>query len=167
MTSNADVYTDFQGLAKLRADVRSDTASQKSLREVASQFEALFTQLVLKNMREAKLADGIFGSEQEDQYLQMFDAQLAIQLSKGSGLGLKETLIKQLSSSLGVTTPQDAVSTNPVAERLIGEKGAMNGLGQSAPAFIVHAEKITALLQGNKFDAAMAALKISGKEPTS
>ena len=167
MTSNADVYTDFQGLARLRADVRSDAASHKNLQEVASQFEALFTQLVLKNMREAKLADGIFGSEQEDQYLQMFDAQLAIQLSKGSGLGLKEALIKQLSNSLGVVAPQDAASAGAATERPFGEKGATDGLGQSPPAFITHAEKITALLQGNKFDAAMEALKISGKEPTS
>jgi flagellar protein FlgJ len=156
MTSNADVYTDFQGLTKLRADVRADAKSQKNLQEVAGQFEALFTQMVLKNMREAKLADGIFGSEQEDQYLQMFDAQLALQLSKGSGLGLKEALIKQLSNSLGVVPPQDATSAGP----------ATDGLSQSPPAFITHADKITALLQGKTFDSAMAALKISGKEPT-
>jgi len=166
MTSNADVYTDFQGLTKLRADVRADSKSQKNLQEVASQFEALFTQLVLKNMREAKLADGIFGSEQEDQYLQMFDAQLALHLSKGAGLGLKEALIRQLSNSLGAVMPQDAASAGPVTERPFGEKGATDGLDQSPPAFIVHAEKITALLQGNQFDAAMAALKVSGKEPT-
>jgi Rod binding domain-containing protein len=167
MTSDAGVYTDFQGLTKLRADVRADAKSQKNLQEVASQFEALFTQLVLKNMRESKLADGIFGSEQEDQYLQMFDAQLALQLSKGTGLGLKESLIKQLSNSLGVATPTDAASAGLVMGRPFGKEGATDGLGQSPPAFIAHAEKITALLQGNKFDAAMAALKISGKEPTS
>ncbi|MDP3902409.1 MAG: flagellar assembly peptidoglycan hydrolase FlgJ, partial [Methylococcaceae bacterium] len=54
--NNADVYTDFNGLAKLKNDARKE--SPEALKEVAKQFESIFINNVLKGMREAKLAEG-------------------------------------------------------------------------------------------------------------
>ena len=52
--------TDFAQYTSLRAAAeRNDPAV---LREVAGQFEALFLQTMLKNMREASLGDPIFGN---------------------------------------------------------------------------------------------------------
>jgi len=101
MIPKADVYTEFSGLTQLKAEVRADAKSQKNLREVASQFESLFTKLILKGMREAKLSEGAFDSNQSDQYLDMFDSQLALHLSHGAGLGLADMLVRQLSQGTG------------------------------------------------------------------
>lgn len=94
--TSADVYTDLQGLAKLRASVGEGKLNADSLRQVAGQFEALFTQMMLKSMRQASLGDELFGSEQGDFYRDMHDRQLSILLSKGKGMGLSEMLFKQL-----------------------------------------------------------------------
>jgi peptidoglycan hydrolase FlgJ len=92
--NHADVYTDFQGLAKLRTEARAD--SPKALREAARQFEALFLQQMLKSMREANMGEGLMDNDQSKHYQSMHDQQLAIDLSKGRGLGLAETLMRQL-----------------------------------------------------------------------
>jgi Rod binding domain-containing protein len=92
--NHADVYTDFQGLAKLRTEARAD--SPKALREAARQFEALFLQQMLKSMREASMGEGLMDNDQSKHYQSMHDQQLAIDLSKGRGLGLAETLMRQL-----------------------------------------------------------------------
>ena len=57
------------------------------LREVAGQFEALFMQTMLRNMRAGQLAEPIFGSDQHEMYLDLMDQQLAIEMSRGQGLG--------------------------------------------------------------------------------
>ncbi len=111
MIPAADVYTDMAGLAKLRADARADARSPEALRKAASQFEALFIQMVLKSMREAKLADGMFENESNDHYRDMFDGQLSVSLSQGRGLGLADVIVRQLSQQAGVVAPPTAHDT--------------------------------------------------------
>ncbi len=87
--------TDFTQYTGMRAAAeRSDPAV---LREVAGQFEALFVQQMLKNMRDASLGDPLFGnSEQHDMYQEMMDQQLALEMSSGRGIGLADLLVRQL-----------------------------------------------------------------------
>jgi peptidoglycan hydrolase FlgJ len=92
---NADVYTDFSGLAKLKTQARKD--SPEALKEVAKQFEAIFLSNVLKGMRAAKLADGIMDNDQSKFYNDMYDQQLAVHLSGKPGVGLADLIVKQLS----------------------------------------------------------------------
>ena len=92
---NADVYTDFYGLANLKNQARKD--SPEALKEVARQFEAIFLSNVLKGMREAKLADGITDNDQSKFYNDMYDQQLAVHLSGKPGVGLADLIVKQLS----------------------------------------------------------------------
>jgi flagellar protein FlgJ len=92
---NTDVYTDFSGLAKLKAQARKD--SPEALKEVARQFESIFLSNVLKGMREAKLADGIMDNDQSKFYSDMYDQQLAVHLSGKPGVGLADLIVKQLS----------------------------------------------------------------------
>lgn len=92
---NADVYTDFSGLAKLKTQARQD--SPAALKEVAKQFEAIFLNNVLKGMRDAKLADGIMDNDQSKFYNEMYDQQLAVHLSGKPGVGLADLIVKQLS----------------------------------------------------------------------
>ena len=95
--------TDFSSLAKLRYKAQTDQSS--ALREVAEQFEALFMQMMLKSMRDAKLSDGLFDSPQSDQYRDMLDTQLSVNLSQGRGLGLADVIVRQLGGGDGVETP--------------------------------------------------------------
>ena len=92
---HADVYTDFNGLAKLKNEAKSKTP--EAIKEVAKQFESIFLNRVLKTMREAKLADGIFDNNQSKFYQDMYDQQLSIHLSGDQGIGLARMIVKQLS----------------------------------------------------------------------
>lgn len=87
-------FYDIQGLAALRAEASSTPTN--AIEEVASQFESLFTQMMLKSMREATIKGGLFESDQMDFYQGMFDQQLSLQLSRESSLGLADILVEQL-----------------------------------------------------------------------
>ena len=86
--------TDFGQFTTLKAS--ADRKDATALREVASQFEALFVQSMLKNMRGAKLAEPMFGSEQMDMYQDMFDQQLSLEMANGRGIGLADMLVRQM-----------------------------------------------------------------------
>ncbi|MBC8028344.1 MAG: rod-binding protein, partial [Steroidobacteraceae bacterium] len=73
--------TDFRQFAKLRANARADDPA--ALREVARQFESVFTKMMLESMRAASFGDPLFGSDQGDMYQDMMDDQLAIEMSQG------------------------------------------------------------------------------------
>jgi len=94
-----DVYADFQGLSALRT--RAKDNSDETLREVAGQFEALFIQMMLKTMRDASLGEGLLDSEHTKTYQAMFDKQIAIDMSKGSGIGLADMMVRQMSQAGG------------------------------------------------------------------
>jgi peptidoglycan hydrolase FlgJ len=91
---NAPVYTDLKGLSALKREAGNH--DPVAIRKVAQQFESMFTRMMLKSMRDASGKDPMFGSDQEDMYQSMADDQLAVQLSKGKGLGLADMLIRQL-----------------------------------------------------------------------
>jgi len=86
---------DFRQFAALRRG--ADAKDPATLREVARQFESIFTKMMLDGMRKASFGDPLFGSDQADQYQDMMDDQLAVQLSQGKGLGLGDMLVRQLS----------------------------------------------------------------------
>lgn len=92
--SSAAVYTDFSGLAELRARARGD--EKAALREVAQQFEAVFMQLMLKSMRSASLGEGMFDSDQSEQYRDLLDSQLSVSLAQGRGMGLADAIVRQM-----------------------------------------------------------------------
>ncbi|MEY4761435.1 MAG: hypothetical protein RLZZ200_1291 [Pseudomonadota bacterium] len=111
---NSAFYADPQGLSALRQDVRSK--DPEAIKAVARQFEALFTSMMLKSMRDATPKDGLFSSDQQDFYQEMFDQQIATQMSKGKGLGLAEMLVHQLKRT-GLQPPQAAAApADPAVE---------------------------------------------------
>jgi len=106
------LYNDFSGLAKLRSHAGKD--SPQALEKVAQQFEAIFLQMMLKSMRDASFGDSLFGSQQSDMYRDMFDKQLAATLSKNNGIGLADTLVRQLRerfSDLNISDNPESVET--------------------------------------------------------
>jgi flagellar protein FlgJ len=104
---NPAFYADPHALSSLKSGAKA--RDPDALKAVAKQFESLFTQMLLKSMREANksFGDSMFGSEQTDFYQGMFDDQLAMHLSQGKGLGLADMLVKQLSQT-GQAAPAKA-----------------------------------------------------------
>jgi flagellar protein FlgJ len=112
--TNINFFADFQGLASLKNDAKAQAPT--ALKEAARQFESLFTQMLLKSMREANKSfgeDSLFGSDQADMYQDMFDDQIAMQMSKGKGLGLADMLVRQLQGGVGATSQGQEASATP------------------------------------------------------
>lgn len=104
--TNIKFFADFQGIASLKNDAKAQAPT--ALKEAARQFESLFTQMLLKSMREANKSfgeDSLFGSDQADMYQDMFDDQIAMQMSKGKGLGLADMLVRQLQGGVSGAAP--------------------------------------------------------------
>ncbi|HEB78236.1 MAG TPA: flagellar assembly peptidoglycan hydrolase FlgJ [Methylothermaceae bacterium] len=89
------IYTDFRQLADLKAKARQDR--QAALKETAKQFEALFLQMVLKQMRQASPGDPLLGSDRSRFYRDMYDQQLALHLARQGSVGIAEMIVRQLS----------------------------------------------------------------------
>jgi flagellar protein FlgJ len=87
-------YADFSGLEGLKKNVKAD--DPKAIRAAAQQFESLFTNMMLKSMRDAKLGQGLGDSQQSDLYQDMYDQQISLKMAQGKGLGLADMLVQQL-----------------------------------------------------------------------
>ena len=137
--STINFFADFQGLASLKNDAKGQAPT--ALKEAARQFESLFTQMLLKSMREANKSfgeDSLFGSDQGAMYQDMFDDQIAMQMSKGKGLGLADMLVRQLQGGLQATEKTSAPATSaPAANTQALTTSKEDFLRQLGP----HAEK--------------------------
>jgi peptidoglycan hydrolase FlgJ len=88
-------WTDLSGFSALRHQAETD--QDATLPAVAKQFESMFTQMLLKSMREASFGDPLFESQATDQWQDMYDQQLSLNLSQhGKGLGIADMLVRQL-----------------------------------------------------------------------
>jgi len=107
-------FGDFAALQSLKRGARENDPA--AVRQVAQQFESLFARMMIKSMRDAIGKDPIFGSDQAQTYQGMFDDQLAIELTKGHGLGLADMLVRQLQMKAGATasTGSSASATSAV-----------------------------------------------------
>jgi flagellar protein FlgJ len=94
-TQNINTWTDLSGFSALRQ--RAQTDSKAALPIVAKQFESIFTQMMLKSMRDANYGDPLFQSQAGDAWQGLFDQQLSVTLSgQGRGLGIADMLVRQL-----------------------------------------------------------------------
>ena len=100
-------YTDINGLEALKSDSKSPAA----LGKIAQQVEAMFLQMMLKSMRDASLGDGIFDSNEGKLYQDMFDKQVALDMSKHQDVGIGDLLMRQL---IQRTTLENAPATKAV-----------------------------------------------------
>ena len=98
--TSPQLYTDFSSLTGLRRQAREDP--QATLRAVARQFEGLDLNMMLKSMRQASLGDPIFDSSSSGLYRDMYDKQIALQMSQQQGIGLADMLVKQLQTRVPV-----------------------------------------------------------------
>lgn len=107
-TASTAVFNDLGSLANLRARSNGDD-QQGALKEAAKQFEAIFLNMMLKQMREASFGDPLFDSSASDSYRSMFDQQLALNLSETGSLGIAKVIERQLGGQLAA----ESANSNP------------------------------------------------------
>lgn len=98
------IFNDIGYLGSLRAEAAS--APNKAINEVASQFEALFIQQMMKSMRDAVPKSDLMNSDHLDTYQAMADQQMAVSLSQQGGIGIARMLVEQMQTRGYVAEPQ-------------------------------------------------------------
>lgn len=111
-TQVAQTIVDYNGLHDLRYAASKDKNDKETLKQVAAQFESLFVSMMLKSMRDAKLAEGLFDSDQSRMYRDMADQQLAIDMSQNGGLGLQKVILRQLGGEEFIDSPMSPTSNS-------------------------------------------------------
>jgi len=111
---------DMQGFNAMRQTVKN--SPQQGAWMAAKQFDAVFTQMMLKSMREATPQDGILDSNETKTFTDMLDQQLSEQLSS-KGIGLADQMYAQLMRGQG------SANLNGAAE------GAAAGPGDAVRAY--------------------------------
>ncbi|WP_426700495.1 flagellar assembly peptidoglycan hydrolase FlgJ [Rhodanobacter sp. Col0626] len=143
-----NTWTDLSGFSALRQSAQAD--SKAALPAVARQFESIFTQMMLKSMRDANYGDPLFQSQAGDAWQGLFDQQLSVSLSsQGHGLGIADMLIRQLGgkdaspkAAADITDPatSDQAGTNALEndwrQRLGSVADAARSIGQSVSRWI-------------------------------
>jgi len=113
---NPTYYADFNGLEGLKTGVKTD--DPQAIRAAAQQFESLFTNMMLKSMRQAKLGEGLGDSQESDLYQDMYDQQIALKMSQGKGIGLADMLVQQLTRNRAAKAAAGAAGTSTAAASL-------------------------------------------------
>lgn len=91
------------------------TATKENLAKAGQQFETAFTSMMLKSMRQAKLAEPLFDSKALDTFRDMQDQKLVQQMAEHTPLGIGKAMTEFLSRGLGATPDinQTAGKTQP------------------------------------------------------
>lgn len=129
---DAVLYHDNSALANIRHAADKGEALEK----VAGQFEAMFLQLVLRQMRSSSdvLADedSPFSSQQQGVFRDMYDGQLAIEMEKKNNAGIADMLVRQLGPASGLNPVEDnATNVEPFESAMfpIPEAESQNAAG--------------------------------------
>ena len=85
----------------------SRLGSRANLRKAGQQFEAMFTGLMLKTMRQAKLADPLFDSKAIDTFTEMSDAKVAQAMAEHQPLGIGKAMTDFLAKSRAGADPAE------------------------------------------------------------
>jgi flagellar protein FlgJ len=84
---------DTKGLGDLKQSAKA--GSPEALKTAATQFEAMFINMMMKSMRDATPQDGMLDNQQTKMFTSMLDQQMSQNLAK-RGVGLADVLIRQL-----------------------------------------------------------------------
>jgi flagellar protein FlgJ len=84
---------DTNGLSDLKKSAKA--GSPEALKGAATQFEAMFINMMMKSMRDATPQDGLMDSQETKTYTTMLDQQMSQKLAK-KGIGLADVLVRQL-----------------------------------------------------------------------
>ncbi|HEY0061117.1 MAG TPA: flagellar assembly peptidoglycan hydrolase FlgJ [Telluria sp.] len=86
---------DTKGMGELKQSAKA--GSPEALKGAATQFEAMFINMMMKSMREATPQDGMMDNQQTKMFTGMLDQQMSQKMAN-RGVGLADMLIRQLSA---------------------------------------------------------------------
>ncbi len=125
-SANSRVYTDFSGLANLKAAAK--TESPEAIKQVAKEFEASFVEMMMKSLRDASESEGMLDNEATRMYQDMFDKQIAVDISERGEMGIAQVIEKQLTK--GHQAPEAPKEQMPTIERGLSGFGPSNQIRQ-------------------------------------
>ena len=113
-------FFDLGDLNALRQDALKSggdqQASNEALKKAAEHFESIFTQMLMKSMRQANEAmedkNSPFNSSGVKFFQEMHDQQLSLELSKKGSLGLADLIVKQLSPNVDGYKPSTVLRSD-------------------------------------------------------
>lgn len=122
------VYTDFSGLNQLKAEAKQNGQDSKTIASVSKQFESLFVNMMLQNLRQA---NAVFGEDNELRgdteklYENLFDNQISLNIAQGKSVGLADILVQQLSQQKNVSSDAMTENSTPlVRENMVLPSGS-------------------------------------------
>ncbi len=132
-----DMYLDFSQFNGMRKMSREN--EDEALKATSKQLEGVFLSMMLKSMREANAVfgeDNMFESKDSEFYRDMYDKQLANNLSSGNGIGLAEVIYRQLSKNPDAAQPKPMESpfSSAPQQRLVSQ--SVNNESQSQPEIV-------------------------------
>ncbi|MBL6999882.1 MAG: flagellar assembly peptidoglycan hydrolase FlgJ [Gammaproteobacteria bacterium] len=98
-----ELYMNMQQFSELKLEARQHSADAG--KKAAQQFEGLFIQMMLKNMRAAAKFDDSQHSSYMDFYTDMYDKQIAQIMSQQGGIGIAGIMQQQLDPILSAAQP--------------------------------------------------------------
>ncbi|WP_396587227.1 flagellar assembly peptidoglycan hydrolase FlgJ [Bermanella sp. R86510] len=96
-------YNDLSALNKITQ--LGEESEADALKQVASQFESMFVKMMLKSMRDANAVfeeGNPLNTNESKFYRDMFDDQLALSMTKGKGIGLADSIYRQLKQEFDI-----------------------------------------------------------------
>ena len=114
----------------------TQSTSRPAMEKAARELETQFASMLIKSMRSASSGDPLSGGDTT--YREMYDQQLAKELSKGRGLGLAPMIMRQLERSTAPTIPLAPQAPMPLARPAgpaipLAAPTSGNGIGLGAP----------------------------------
>ncbi len=88
----------------------SSATPHARIEKAARELETQFAQMLIKSMRSASMGDPLMGDNTT--YRDMYDQQLAKEMSKGHGMGLAPAIMRQLERGTGTPSPAPASPTS-------------------------------------------------------
>ncbi|UPQ88669.1 flagellar assembly peptidoglycan hydrolase FlgJ [Vibrio sinaloensis] len=135
---------DISSLDKLRKQAVNgeEGSEQAALTAAAKQFEAIFTSMLFKSMRDANstFESGLMDSQNQQFYRQMMDEQMSSELSASGSLGLADMIVAQLSS--GSIENQNANNRSTDFEAIMTKVDAVRNERAQATT-VEHAEPVS------------------------
>ncbi|MDR9828503.1 flagellar assembly peptidoglycan hydrolase FlgJ [Vibrio sp. FNV 38] len=151
---------DISGLDRLRQSAveGSEDDEKAALTAAAKQFEAIFTSMLFKSMREANadFESDLMNSQNQSFYRQMLDEQMASEMSASGSLGLADMIVAQLSTgnieNQNAAAPQE--NFEALMQRVEKEKSLYkrNALQQSESVTAGHSVDSTRPVDPVSFD---------------
>ncbi|MCW8863867.1 MAG: flagellar assembly peptidoglycan hydrolase FlgJ [Colwellia sp.] len=114
---------ELNGLNNIRQQSKATDGETKkaALQEAAQQFEAIFTQMLLKSMRKAQEvleSDSPFNSQSTKFYRDMHDQQMSLEMSSNGSLGLTDLIVRQLGGDSDSFTPRTVLRNDANLEQI-------------------------------------------------